>query len=625
MAALTANGIFDSLAPWLLSRPQPRGVSRGLGSDSNMSLTQTLTPQEAYEELRVCFRNFREWWKVILRRKEAQNYCDQYYTILEILVERYQEMINLSNEVHADVKPECDSVIAAAYRYLVSIQEERFADIALPPARAAVAAAPSVISAPALQADLHAPAAETEPALLEQQAAVHPDPVLITEGYSHGHAAVDLQVAAPDHALAAQMSSPATEVAVPVKLLDADGDQPDLTAQVLGPDLVAPAQDPGQPVDPGHADAGDVLPARAAAAEVLDAAPGPDPGLPVDRGPAEAGDTTPAPAALLLLPLAAASDPVVEDIPGSEEGIWRKLDHYADNVTVDKDFEPSMDKIPVIEGSELLLMSNPIVSNLANDALRGTNDAAMLTSALVTYWMVRSNHGHKMVPAACSWIFPTIGIGFLLFSRGASDEAKEDVLTSINDYLLTKTFPVGVRGCGDEVDGNACDLRTQYSSESAAPSQYKLTRRKAVKFAEYLGSGRRKRRKKINPRMNRIQGREKTQRMKGRRRKKKKRFRISLDKSHPNPVRRWQCHNMLPASLARKSSAATIVKFQLLTVHTTFSLKNSELQICARFPSTIVNDFRRCLSRLLSSALCAGTPTTPRPASRPSASSSSTS
>ena len=194
MAAFTANGIFDSLAPWLLSRPQPRGVSRGLGSDSNMSLTQTLTPQEAYEELRVCFRNFREWWKVILRRKEAQNYCDQYYTILEILVERYQEMINLSNEVNADVKSECDSVVAAVYRYLVSLQEERFADIALPPARAAVAATPSVNPAPAVEADLHAPAAETEPALLEQQAAVHPDSVLITEGYGHGHAAVDLQL-----------------------------------------------------------------------------------------------------------------------------------------------------------------------------------------------------------------------------------------------------------------------------------------------------------------------------------------------------------------------------------------------------------------------------------------------
>merc|ERR1712155_406429 len=182
---------------------------------------------------------------------------------------------------------------------------------------------------------------------------------------------------------------------------DADGDQPDLTAQVPGPALAAPVLDPGQPVDHGHADAGDVLPARVAAAEVLDAALGPDPGQPVDRGPADAGDTTPAPAALLLLPLAAASDPVVEDIPDAEEGIWRKLDHYADNVTVDKDFEfrkeskrPdslekfSMDKIPAFEeGSELVLMSNPIVSNLANDALRGTNDAAMLTSAQVTYWM----------------------------------------------------------------------------------------------------------------------------------------------------------------------------------------------------------------------------------------------
>merc|ERR1712155_28117 len=227
---------------------------------------------------------------------------------------------------------------------------------------------------------------------------------------------------------------------------DADGDQPDLTAQVPGPALAAPVLDPGQPVEHGHADAGDVLPARAAAAEVLDAAPGPDPGLPVDRGPAEAGEAIPAPAALLFLPLAAASDPVVEDIPASEEGIWRKLDHYADNVTVDKDFEPSMDKILAFKGgSELLLMSNPIVSNLANDALRGTNDAAMLTSAQVTYWMVRSNHVHEMLPAACSWIFPTVGIGFLLlYSRGASDEVKKDVMTSINNYLLTKTFPVRV-------------------------------------------------------------------------------------------------------------------------------------------------------------------------------------
>ena len=38
-------------------------------------------------------------------------------------------------------------------------------------------------------------------------------------------------------------------------------------------------------------------------------------------------------------------------------------------------------------------------------------------------------------------------------------------------------------------------------------------------------------------------------------------FRISLDsKSDPNPVPRWQCHNMLPASIIGKVSAATIMK-----------------------------------------------------------------
>ena len=64
------------------------------------------------------------------------------------------------------------------------------------------------------------------------------------------------------------------------------------------------------------------------------------------------------------------------------------------------------------------------------------------------------------------------------------------------------------------------------------------------------------------------------------------------------------CHNMLPASLVRKSSAATIMKFQLLTVRSTSSLQNSELQTCARFPSSNVNIFRRCFFRPSSFALC---------------------
>merc|ERR1711884_144071 len=119
--------------------------------------------------------------------------------------------------------------------------------------------------------------------------------------------------------------------------------------------------------------------------------------------------------------------------------------------------------------------------------------------------MVRSDHGHEMLPAACSWIFPTVGIGFLLlYSRGASDEVKKDVMTSINNYLLTKTFPVGVRGCVDEVDGNVCDLRAQHNYASAAPGQYEqvhASRRNTDKFAELLGYCRRKKRKKTNLRL----------------------------------------------------------------------------------------------------------------------------
>ena len=84
-------------------------------------------------------------------------------------------------------------------------------------------------------------------------------------------------------------------------------------------------------------------------------------------------------------------------------------------------------------------MYNPIVTNLTNDELRGTtnNTAAILTSAQVTYWMVSFDNN----------IFPTTCIGFL---------------TSINGYLMTKTFLDGVRGHMDKVCGNVCDLRTQY-------------------------------------------------------------------------------------------------------------------------------------------------------------------
>ena len=52
------------------------------------------------------------------------------------------------------------------------------------------------------------------------------------------------------------------------------------------------------------------------------------------------------------------------------------------------------------------------------------------------------------------------------------------------------------------------------------------------------------------------------------------------------------CHNMLPASILRKVSAATIMMIQLLTSSHHLSLPKSELPTCAKFPAAIVNIFR---------------------------------
>ena len=49
---------------------------------------------------------------------------------------------------------------------------------------------------------------------------------------------------------------------------------------------------------------------------------------------------------------------------------------------------------------------------------------------------------------------------------------------------------------------------------------------------------------------------------------------------------------MLPASILRKVSAATIMMIQLLTSSHHLSLPKSELPTCAKFPAAIVNIFR---------------------------------
>merc|ERR1712142_339044 len=101
-------------------------------------------------------------------------------------------------------------------------------------------------------------------------------------------------------------------------------------------------------------------------------------------------------------------------------------------------------KVPAFEGSDgvLLTESNAIAYYVANDELRGGSDAA--ARAQVVQWMCMADN--EILPAACTWVFPTMGI--MQFNKNATERAKEDVkvaLKTLNDHLLTRTFLVGER------------------------------------------------------------------------------------------------------------------------------------------------------------------------------------
>merc|ERR1712087_410952 len=101
-------------------------------------------------------------------------------------------------------------------------------------------------------------------------------------------------------------------------------------------------------------------------------------------------------------------------------------------------------KVPAFEGSDgvLLTESNAIAYYVANDELRGGSDAS--ARAQVVQWMAMADN--EILPAACTWVFPTMGI--MQFNKNATERAKEDVKTalkSLNDHLLTRTFLVGER------------------------------------------------------------------------------------------------------------------------------------------------------------------------------------
>merc|ERR1711962_1138267 len=101
-------------------------------------------------------------------------------------------------------------------------------------------------------------------------------------------------------------------------------------------------------------------------------------------------------------------------------------------------------KVPAFEGSDgvLLTESNAIAYYVANDELRGGSDAA--ARAQVVQWMCMADN--EILPAACTWVFPTMGI--MQFNKNATERAKEDVkvaMKTLNDHLLTRTFLVGER------------------------------------------------------------------------------------------------------------------------------------------------------------------------------------
>merc|ERR1712045_95934 len=101
-------------------------------------------------------------------------------------------------------------------------------------------------------------------------------------------------------------------------------------------------------------------------------------------------------------------------------------------------------KVPAFEGSDgvLLTESNAIAYYVANEELRGGSDAS--ARAQVVQWMSMADN--EILPAACTWVFPTMGI--MQFNKNATERAKEDVKTalkSLNDHLLTRTFLVGER------------------------------------------------------------------------------------------------------------------------------------------------------------------------------------
>jgi len=101
-------------------------------------------------------------------------------------------------------------------------------------------------------------------------------------------------------------------------------------------------------------------------------------------------------------------------------------------------------KVPAFESDNgmCLFESNAIAYYVANEQLRGGKDS--VAQSQVLQWLNFADS--DILPAACTWVFPTLGI--MQFNKNSTERAKEDVtkaMTALNDHLLHHTFLVGER------------------------------------------------------------------------------------------------------------------------------------------------------------------------------------
>lgn len=118
-------------------------------------------------------------------------------------------------------------------------------------------------------------------------------------------------------------------------------------------------------------------------------------------------------------------------------------------------------KVPAFESSSgiTLFESNAIAHFVGNTQLQGATPEA---AALVQQWI--SFADNEILPAACTWVFPCLGI--TQFNKQDTERAKGQItkaLTVLNDYLLTRTYLVGENVTQADIS-LACNLLALYEN-----------------------------------------------------------------------------------------------------------------------------------------------------------------